>query len=404
MNKARLLASLILPLILITLSLLLQFIFGNFPLDAFRFPINMLVIAELFVMSIILHIFFNKKSVIQYLSSSYAALSSISLFAVLVIIMVLIPQDINHNGLIKISGFGKITHSWLYVFSTFYIIICLGMVTVRRLLPLNLKNIFFFINHFGLWIVLAAASLGQADKVRINITVPEEELIWYGYTENDQYFEPNFAIKLNKFNIEFYNPKLGIVDDNGEMLSAKDYQPTEIIDGGTIMYKDYKIEVVETLEDAISINDSVMRVMGLTEKTYVASLKVSKNGKEAVKYYIQSGTSFQPLVSASIDKGINLVLLNPEPKYFGSEIELFTIEGVKNEKHIIEVNKPLKLNSWTIYQTSYFKSPEYEGYISVFTAVFDPWLKIVYIGFALMFIGAGYLIFSRRTRNKSIEE
>jgi hypothetical protein len=364
----------------------------------------MLVIAELFVMSIILHIFFNKKSVIQYLSSSYAALSSISLFAVLVIIMVLIPQDINHNGLIKISGFGKITHSWLYVFSTFYIIICLGMVTVRRLLPLNLKNIFFFINHFGLWIVLAAASLGQADKVRINITVPEEELIWYGYTENDQYFEPNFAIKLNKFNIEFYNPKLGIVDDNGEMLSAKDYQPTEIIDGGTIMYKDYKIEVVETLEDAISINDSVMRVMGLTEKTYVASLKVSKNGKEAVKYYIQSGTSFQPLVSASIDKGINLVLLNPEPKYFGSEIELFTIEGVKNEKHIIEVNKPLKLNSWTIYQTSYFKSPEYEGYISVFTAVFDPWLKIVYIGFALMFIGAGYLIFSRRTRNKSIEE
>jgi hypothetical protein len=251
---------------------------------------------------------------------------------------------------------------------------------------------------------LAAASLGQADKIRINITVPEEELIWYGYTENDQYFEPDFAIKLNKFNIEFYNPKLGIVDDNGEMLSAKDYQPTEIIDGSTIIYKDYKIEVVETLEDAISINDSVMRVMGLSEKTYVSTLKVSKNGEEDTKCYIQSGTSFQSPVSAAIDKDINLVLLNPEPKYFGSEIELFTREGVKNEKHIIEVNKPLKISSWTIYQTSYFKSPEYEGYISVFTAVFDPWLKIVYIGFALMFIGAGYLIFSRRTKTKSIEE
>jgi cytochrome c biogenesis protein ResB len=81
---------------------------------------------------------------------------------------------------------------------------------------------------------------------------------------------------------------------------------------------------------------------------------------------------------------------------------LYTKSGIQNQKHLIEVNKPLKIESWTIYQTSYFKSPEYKSYISVFTAVYDPWLKIVYIGFFMMVVGAIYLIFGRRIKVNKI--
>lgn len=391
-------ASIILPAAGLIVGLVLQAVLGNFPLESMRFPVNMIIFAELFVMTILLHVFFKNKNFVKFLSSGYAAISSISLFALLVILMVLIPQDKSGNGIIKVLGLDRIIFTWTYAISTLYMLLSLGLVTMRRLFPLNLRNIFFYINHFGLWLVLATASLGQADKQKITITVPEGELIWYGYDENGNYTEPDIAIKLESFNIKFYPPKLAVIDDAGELKDPKDFQPTELISGENIKYGSFKISVIEVFEDAIAVNDSVKFVTGLPEKTIVAKLKVNND-----TVLIQNSTSFHPPVTARIAEDKQLVILNPEPKYFGSEISLFTRTGIKDEKHTIEVNKPLVLNSWTVYQTSYFKTPEYEGYVSVFTAVFDPWLKIVYVGFAMMFIGAIYLIFSRRTKNISNE-
>ena len=391
-------ASIILPAAGLFFGLVLQVVLGSFPLESSRFPVNMIVFAELFVMTILLHVFFKNKNFVKFLSSGYAAISSLSLFALLVIFMVLIPQDKSGSGIIKIFGLDRIIFTWTYAISTLYMLLSLGLVTMRRLFPLNLRNVFFYINHFGLWLVIATASLGQADKQKLTITVPEGELIWYGYDENGKYTEPDIALKLESFNIKFYPPKLAVIDDAGELKDPKDFQPTELIKGEKINYGSFKISVIDIFDDAIAADDTVLFVTGLPEKTIVAKLKVNND-----TVFIQNSTSFHPPVTARIAKDKQLVILNPEPKYFGSEIGLFTRSGIKDEKHTIEVNKPLVLNSWTVYQTSYFKTPEYEGYVSVFTAVFDPWLKIVYVGFAMMFIGAIYLIFSRRTKNISNE-
>lgn len=391
MNKANIRASLIIPIVLFIIGLVLNIFIGNFPLEAFKFPVNLILIGELFFMTILLYIFFKKSKIVKYLYSGPAAISSISLYVALVIIMVMIPQMESNNDLINKIGFNNITAHWIFAFSTAYILICVGLITIKRLLPLNTRNIFFFINHFGLWLVLASASLGNADKSQLNITVPEGELIWYGYDMNGEYTEPDFALKLNKFNIEFYQPKLAIVTDNGEMLSPKEFQPTELKENLSITYNDIEIKLITLFENAIAKEDTAFLVAGMPEKTYVAKLLVNSD-----TIYVQNSTNFHPPVIANIEKDINLAILNPEPKYFGSEIELYTRNGVSAEPHTIEVNKPLRISNWTIYQTSYFKSPEYDGYISVFTAVFDPWLKVVYSGLILTFVGAIYLIFSRK--------
>lgn len=387
----------LIPVSIIVIGIILQTILGNFPIHIFKFPTNLIVITEIFIVILLIHFFLRKYQIIKYLSSGYAALSALSLFAFCVIAMVLIPQKhLNSEGS-SLLGLNNFINSWFYALSILYLLITLGLVTIKRMFPINMRNFSFFLNHFGLWIILAFGNLGQADKTSIQITIPEGELIWYGYDKNNEYFEPDFAIELNKFIIDFYPPKLALIDNNGEIVNPKIFQPTELVKNRTISTPNSEILVVDIIENAIISKDTVLRVIGLPEKTYVAILEVSGE-----KVYIQNSTSFHPPVFTKLNDQYKLTILNPEPKYFGSDIMLYTKSGIQNQKHLIEVNKPLKIDSWTIYQTSYFKSPEYKSYISVFTAVYDPWLKIVYIGFIMMFIGAIYLIFGRRIKVNKI--
>ncbi|HOZ30002.1 MAG TPA: cytochrome c biogenesis protein ResB [Bacteroidales bacterium] len=309
--------------------------------------------------------------------------------------MAVSPQAGHSDNIFGKIGFSDITQSWTYALTVLYLLLSLGLVTIKRLLPLKAKNLFFFLNHFGLWIILAFGNLGQADKISILITVPETETIWYGYDKKNNYVEPNFAIELTKFTIEFYPPKLGVFENNGKLSDPKTYQPQEIISHQSLNILNNDVYVINLIENALVINDSIRRVTGLPEKTYVAVLKINND-----TVYLQNGTEFSPPVIYEIDQNYKLVILNPEPKYFGSEIKLYTKSGITNEIHKIEVNKPLKTGNWRVYQTSYFKIPEFKGYVSVFTAVFDPWLNATYCGIALMFIGAISLIFKRKISKK----
>lgn len=392
--------ALIIPFCFFFIGILLQISLGNFPLESFKFPINLIVFIELFVVIILLYYLFKNKKIIKFLASGQAAVSSIILFSVMVIIMVSIPQEHTHNKIIKALGFNNVIFTWAYAFASFYLLLSLGLATLRRLFPITTRNIFFYINHFGFWLVIAAGSLGQADKQKLTLYVPEQDLVWYAYDDENNYIEPDFAIKLDSFCIKYYPPKLAIVDVYGNMLKAKEFQPKELIKGETIKYKSFNIKVLDIYENAIAAKDTVLFVKGLPENTIVAKLSINNQ-----IHYIQNGTSFYSAILAKISSKERLAMLSPEPSYFGSYISLFTKTGIKNEKHLIEVNKPLIMKSWTIYQTSYFKAENYENetYVSVFTAVYDPWLKIVYIGLIMLFVGAIYLIFSRQTLNKNLE-
>ncbi|MDD3860058.1 MAG: cytochrome c biogenesis protein ResB [Bacteroidales bacterium] len=309
--------------------------------------------------------------------------------------MAIYPQTGQISNILDKLGFSNIILSWIYAISVLYLLLSLGTITVKRIVPFKTKNLFFFLNHFGLWIVLAFGNLSQADKVSISITVPEAETIWYGYDKKNNYVEPDFAIELTKFTIEFYPPKLGLIDNIGNLLNPKIYQPREIIKAHSLNIINNDVYVIDLIENAIVINDSIRRVAGLPEKTYVAVLQINTD-----TIYLQNGTEFSPPVFYEIDQNYKLVILNPEPKYFGSEIKLYTKSGITNKIHKIEVNKPLEIGNWKVYQTSYFKTPEFKGYVSVFTAVFDPWLNATYCGIALMFIGAISLIFKRKISKK----
>jgi len=75
------------------------------------------------------------------------------------------------------------------------------------------------------------------------------------------------------------------------------------------------------------------------------------------------------------------------PKRFASDISVYTEDG-KNVRGTVEVNKPLKVNGWKIYQYGYDVRYGAESPYSVFQLVRDPWIFWVYLGIFLMIAGA----------------
>lgn len=82
---------------------------------------------------------------------------------------------------------------------------------------------------------------------------------------------------------------------------------------------------------------------------------------------------------------------NGAPKRYASDVEITTSEG----KHLcgtVEVNHPLKVEGWSIYQIDYDMAAGAQSRVSILELVRDPWLPFVYVGIALMLLGALSLV------------
>ena len=75
------------------------------------------------------------------------------------------------------------------------------------------------------------------------------------------------------------------------------------------------------------------------------------------------------------------------PKRFASEIQILTKSG-KDIHATVDVNKPVEVDGWKIYQYGYDTQMGAMSQISIFELVRDPWLPLVYAGIYLMLAGA----------------
>lgn len=92
------------------------------------------------------------------------------------------------------------------------------------------------------------------------------------------------------------------------------------------------------------------------------------------------------------------------PKRFASEIQILTKSG-KNIETTIDVNKPVEVDGWKIYQYGYDTQMGAMSQMSILELVSDPWLPLVYTGIYMMLGGAVCLfIFGGRKRQIKKED
>ncbi|MFI3287139.1 MAG: cytochrome c biogenesis protein ResB [Rikenellaceae bacterium] len=89
------------------------------------------------------------------------------------------------------------------------------------------------------------------------------------------------------------------------------------------------------------------------------------------------------------------VMTVPEPRSFTSDVDVYTEEG-EAISALIEVNSPLKVGSWWVYQYGYDNNAGNRSSYSSFELVYDGWLTPVYIGIILMMLGSVAMLWSGR--------
>ena len=268
---------------LIIAGLLLELSVGPVVWDAFRWPVNGIVLAGFLVLIAIIFLLRKKVYGYQFIGTYKAAIPALVYAVVLTIIMGLTRQEVNGVWLNNMLSF------WSFVLIYVYIAVILGQVILRRIINcqlsiINLKrDIPFLLNHLGLFLAMTTATLGNADMQRLKMITVKGEPEWRALTQEQQIVEMPLAIELKEF-------------------------------------------IMETYDDG-------------------------------------------------------------SPRRFASDIQILTKTG-KNIQTTVEVNKPVEVDGWKIYQYGYDTQMGAMSQTSILELVSDPWLPLVYTGIYMMLAGA----------------
>jgi NADH:ubiquinone oxidoreductase subunit 6 (subunit J) len=344
----------------------------------------------IFVLSLILLFVINKdKEIVKWLNSYYASIPSVCLFGIVSIGIALIPQNTKANFFIY-----NLTSSYTYFFAYLFLLIVLGMVVLKRLIPLRKKNIGFLFSHFGLWIALFAAGIGYGDMQKLTMYLTEGETVWYAIDKDNEQVELSLALKLNNFDIEEYNSKVAIIDNStGEIVKEKG-KPyvVEIVRDKFLQILNYNLKIKKYYKYSVFAGGEFKPVI---TQGAVSSAMVEIADKK--KWICSAGIKGFPK-TLKINNKHSLVLLKPEPKRFFSNVTVYEKDGnIHNE--IIQVNKPITVKGWKIYQNSYDKTKGKWSELSIVELVKDPWLSMVYLGCIMIILGAFYMIWRGRRIN-----
>ncbi len=101
----------------------------------------------------------------------------------------------------------------------------------------------------------------------------------------------------------------------------------------------------------------------------------------------EDGTSYETGLSVRLDDFTMETYPNGMPKRFASDVVVKGKSG-KDITAVIEVNKPLKVDGWKMYQYGYDEEAGTDSQVSILEIVKDPWLPLVYVGIFMMLAGA----------------
>ena len=275
---------------LVVAGLMLELSVGPVVWDAFRWPVNGIVLAGFLMLIIIIFLLRKRVYAFQFIGTNKAAIPALVYAVVLTIMMGLTRQTVDGVWLNNMLSF------WPFVLIYVFIAVILGQVILHRLLHFQWKrDIPFLLNHLGLFLAMTTATLGNADMQRLKMITVKGEPEWRALSSQQQVVEMPLAIELKDF-------------------------------------------IMETYDDG-------------------------------------------------------------SPRRFASDIQILTKTG-KNIHTTVEVNKPVEVDGWKIYQYGYDTQMGAMSQTSILELVSDPWLPLVYTGIYMMLGGAVCLfVFGNKRRH-----
>lgn len=404
------------------LGLVWHFVLGPIPPHTFTFPANLIGGLVVLLASLIIgwvgHK--HKRHPLSFFCGYKAAIGSMTVWLVILVIMGLTRQIEVHQamaqgplppGLVHWLGWSYMLSTWYFLILYLYVLFCLGCATTRFLLGGFRKRglvryTAFLLNHLGLYIALWAGLMGAHDiqRYRMQVSTESEYPEWRGVTPGDPTLhELPLAVELHKFTLEEYPPKvMAIYNETGDVLPLdRPWQlPIEEVPTQS-SFEDWDVEVLQHLpySSPVVTKDSVVFVeFGSLGACHGAKIRATNRvtGNE-VNGWIGAGSFLIPFRSLKLTDEVSLVMAEPEPKQYYSDVTVYAPDG-EVKSGTIAVNSPMKFKGWWIYQLNYDQEKGRWSHVSVFELVKDPWLPLVYIGLLTMMLGAISLFMTNKVR------
>lgn len=393
---------------IITVSIiLLGFAFqaasGGILLRPAGFPWNLISGLVFVAVLVSFYWFLKKQAFVKWLGSVKAALPAILGFTFLVLLMGFVKQDVPAtSAFTRLLGLNHLVKTWPFILINLYLMVLLGIVTLKRLSPFNWKNAGFFVNHFGLFLVLFSTALGSGDMQRLTMNCYENQPEWRAVDSSGKMKELPIAIELKKFSIDEFRPKATIIDNKtGQLIVKSGKDQFQLMDQDSFAIAGYQVKIEQFLETSGKVGEAYYPV-NEPGSSAAALLKVTKQDHSVVSGWVCSGSHVMQPQALKLNENHSLIILPPAPRKFSSELNIRIKDG-ESTTTAIEVNKPFSIAGWTIYQLSYDTELGRWSNLSVLELVRDPWLPVVYLGIFLMMAGAIFLFVSGKPKNGGTE-
>ena len=352
-------------------GLLLQWSVGGIRWGLFAWPVNIIVLVLFLLLLAGMHGLRKRVYCFGWLSHYTAAVSSLVCVAAITVIMGLVRQVPSTHPSADVIGFSKMLSFWPFVLLYVWLVAVLGMTILRAAIPFNVRKIPFLLNHAGLFVALLTATLGNADMQRLKMITQLGKTEWRAIDEGGKLTELPLAVELKEFTIHEYPPKLMLIDNETGQALPKDMPEhlllEEKVERGKLL--DWDISIFQTIPMAASVatEDTLkfteFHSMGAAYAVYLKAVNTASG--QSKEGWVSCGSFMFPYKALRLSEQTSLVMPEREPQRFVSAVTVYTQAGDVVEG-TIEVNRPLKISGWNIYQLSYDETKGRWSDVSVF--------------------------------------
>jgi cytochrome c biogenesis protein ResB len=233
----------------------------------------------------------------------------------------------------------------------------------------------YLLIHAGLVVVIAGAFVTRAFRFEAEMPLRAGQGSDMVYSGRDAYKVP-FSVKLEDFRLEYYKEPLGLITVESEAGSREFYA----VEGASVTLPGASIRVLKLARDF-----GVTARSEVTEKSPywfnpAARLEITAAGKKRKLWFF---ANFPGMHGEDLPFRVFYSLEQAEIKNFTSFVLVRSAAGAETRAEI-SVNKPLRVNGYTLYQTSYDPA---DARYTLLTVTRDRGAWVVFAGFAVLLLG-----------------
>lgn len=385
-------------MLLFIVGIVIQLLAGSVPagsVPSFVWAIAALAYVYLLV---VLYVVSDKHAWIRRLMDGRARVEALVAMLLMVLLFGLVPQDPQAAGPLAALGFTRMSASWPFCLLLLHLLSCMGLALLDDLGHIRSRNLAAAMSHLSVFLVLVAGFFGSPAKEQVTVHAYVGRPVQSGIDRDGNPYKLPFAVTLDEFWIDRYQPKL-YIDGSEDFLEVSAAGDSAVVGGWMLKVEEYG--------DMMFPDDSCgfRPLMHVGAEPAVRLQAVNPGSGASAGGWVSCGSFIFDPVVLELPDGAVVHMPGLLPKRFESDITV--VDGKSSgRKFEVAVNHPARLGAWRIYQSDYDAQKGRWSDLSVLMCVYDPWFPLIRLGLWMMLLSAVIMFATagvrswRKTSNK----